>query len=465
MDVMLHYLSLSEVCRQIKSGARSAVSVTEAMVQRIDALDPTLHAYALRLTERALERADQLDRARADGRPLGALHGVPVAIKDLLFLAGCPTASGTLVMRGHDPGYTATVVEKLEAAGAVIIGKTQLTEGAFGSHHPEIEPPRNPWDQARWPGVSSSGSGVAVAAGMAYGALGSDTGGSIRFPSAACGLVGIKPTYGRVSRYGAFPLAESLDHIGPMTRTVEDAARMLGVIAGPDPRDPTALDAAVPNYVAAMSERVEGLRIGVDWDYVQTGVDAVVAQGVRDALRVLEGLGARIVEVTMPADYRALVEQWAVTTGRECALAHARYYPEQSDRYGPALSGLLDLGRSVTPQMYEAIERVRARFDADFSALLQGVDMLISPCMTSLPPSVVQMEATVAEDEARAAFITFTAPFDYSGHPTLTLPAGLDQGLPLSFQLIGRKLEESTLVRAGSSYERALGFDARPPVG
>ena len=217
----LHYLSLSEACRQLKSGALSSAALTEHMVQRVVELDPALKSYALLLVESAAQRAEQLDVEQAAGKPLGALHGVPIAIKDLLFTKGVPTASGTRVMADFRPTYDATVVQRLRNAGAVIIGKTQLTEGAFGAHHPDIDPPKNPYNTGHWPGVSSSGSGVAVAAGLAFGALGTDTGGSIRFPSAACGLVGIKPTYGRVSRYGAFALAESLDHIGPMTRNAD----------------------------------------------------------------------------------------------------------------------------------------------------------------------------------------------------------------------------------------------------
>ena len=214
----LHYNSLADTCRRIKSGELSSIQVTEALLARIEALEGELRAFALVTAEEALKAAEAQDRKRRSGAPLGLLHGVPVAVKDLLQTAGLVTASGTQVMADFVPDQDATVVRRLRDAGAVIIGKTQLTEGAFSTHHPQIDPPRNPWRQDHWPGVSSSGSGVAVAAGLAFGALGSDTGGSIRFPSAACGLVGVKPTYGRVSRHGAFPLAESLDHIGPMTR-------------------------------------------------------------------------------------------------------------------------------------------------------------------------------------------------------------------------------------------------------
>lgn len=459
----LHYLTLSEVSARIKSGELSATRVTAACLERIRACEPQLHSYALVLEDQAMATAERLDRERQEGKPLHPLHGVPVAVKDLLYTRGVPTAAGTTVMRDFIPDQDATVVTRLKEAGAVIVGKTQLTEGAFGAHHPEITPPVNPWNAKHWPGVSSSGSGVAVAAGLAYGALGSDTGGSIRFPSASCGLVGIKPTYGRVSRFGAFPLAESLDHIGPMTRSVEDAARLLAVLAGADPNDATTLDAQVPNYPAMMVERVASMSIGVDWDYVSRGVDQAVTDIVREALGVFEELGARIVDVKMPATADELVRGWSVTCGVECARAHARYYPERREEYGPVLASLIETGRSATEEDYQGLETLRGRFRSEFDALLESVDLMIAPCMPSLPPDLEAMNAQVTEEQGRAEFITFTAPFDYSGHPTITLPAGItDDRLPRAFQLVGRLLGEPSLIRAGSAFEHAYGFEEHP---
>jgi len=384
-------------------------------------------------------------------------------VKDLLNTRGVVTAAGTLVMKDFVPDQDATVVARLKAAGAVIVGKTQLTEGAFGAHHPEIEAPLNPWNKGYWTGVSSSGSGVAVAAGLAYGALGSDTGGSIRFPSASCGLVGIKPTYGRVSRFGAFPLAESLDHIGPMARTVEDAAILLKVLAGRDSNDPTALADSVPNYPAMIVERISGMTIGVDWDYVSRGVDDVVRETVRGALELLESLGAEVREVRMPGTTLQLVQGWSITCGVECARAHRRFYPARKHEYGPVLAGLIETGLSATEGDYQALEQVRREFRLELDALLKDVDTIIAPCMPTLPPPLEAIASQVADEGERAEFITFTAPFDYSGHPTITLPAGLsDDRLPKAFQLIGRYLGEPTLIRAGSAYERALDFDEHP---
>ncbi|MCZ6641860.1 MAG: amidase [Gammaproteobacteria bacterium] len=459
----VHYLTLSDVCRRMKSGELTSVHVTEAMLARIGALDGDLKSYIKVLSDSALQSAERHDQARRDGKPLGQLHGVPIAVKDLLCTRGVATASGTKVMENFVPEEDATVIARLQDAGAVIIGKTQLTEGAFGAHHPDVDPPKNPWNPDHWPGVSSSGSGVAVAAGLAFAALGTDTGGSIRFPSACCGLVGIKPTYGRVSRYGAFPLAESLDHIGPMTRSVEDAARVLQVLAGVDPLDPTTLHDPVPNYSAALADQVQGLTVGVDWDFVSGGVDEVVVSTIKETLDVLKELGAQVQEVTLPESYKTLVQGWGITTGVECARAHAPYYPEQKDRYGPVLASLIEGGLAAEHKDYENIERVRSEFTDELNTLLDKTDVLIAPCMTSLPPTLEAMDRAVASEEERAEFITFTAPFDYSGHPTITLPAGFaDNGLPKSFQLIGKLLGEPTLIRAGSAYQQARGFSEHP---
>ena len=461
----LHYQTLSETCRQLKSGALSSVEVTEHLLDRIKNLDPSLKSYVRVLADSALSTAQRLDTERSAGKPLGPLHGVPIAVKDLLFTAGIPTASGTKVMAHFVPSYSATVVTRLATAGAVIIGKTQLTEGAFAAHHPEIDPPKNPWGAEYWSGVSSSGSGVAVAAGLAYGALGTDTGGSIRFPSASCGLVGVKPTYGRVSRHGAFALAESLDHIGPMTRTVEDAACMLGVIAGRDAEDATSLDEPVPDYTALSGGGLSGTTIGVDWEYISTGVDEEVVATVSEAIARFRDLGADVVDVKLPAEYAQLSSEWALTCGPECAKAHAEYYPRQKDLYGPVLSSMIEAGMGVAPEKYEELEQVRAVFRTKLDALLADVDVVIAPCMRSLPPKVSEMDAPTQDEGDRADFIRFTAPFDYSGHPTITLPAGLSAaGLPKSFQLIGPRLGESLLFRLGYAHEGASGPVLHPSV-
>ena len=456
------WLTLSQACQRLKSGQGSAEHLAQEALTRASALSEQTQAFAMLLADDALRTAKQLDNKRAAGEPLGLLHGVPIGIKDLLFTKGLPTASGTRVMADFRPDFDAAVVTRLRQAGAVLIGKTQLTEGAFGSHHPLIPAPVNPWNKDLWSGVSSSGSGVAVASGLVFGAIGSDTGGSIRFPSASCGLVGLKPTYGRVSLHGAFPLANSLDHIGPMTRSVEDAARMLCVLAGYDAQDPNSIDAPVPNYLQSLCSPgdgptpLSGMRIGIDWSYVSDGVAPEVVEVTKQALRQFAELGAQIIEVEVPPSARVLAEAWGISCGVECAKAHQGYYPEQQALYGPVLQGLIELGLRTPEQDYQALEALRKAFTAQLNEVLGAVDALISPCMPLTTPSVATMEAGAPASDDQADFLLFTAPFDYSGHPTLTLPLASDSGgLPGSFQLIGAKLGEASLLRLGSAFEQA----------
>ena len=462
------FASLSQTARDLKSGALSALELTQRMLHRIHTLDSQTHAFARILDNSALEQAAKLDRLREEGVPLGPLHGVPIAIKDLLFTKDTPTASGTSVMAGFSPDYDATVVTRLRAAGAILIAKTQLTEGAFGNHHPSIQAPINPWQAAAWSGVSSSGSGVAVASGLCFGALGSDTGGSIPFPAACCGIVGLKPTYGRVSLHGAFPLASSLDHIGPMTRTVEDAARMLTAIAGYDPQDETSLNVPVPNYVAELwnTKDLDGVRIGVDFSYVSDGVDPQVVTWIEEAMKILQSLGAAIVPMQMPASARTLADGWPQTCARECADAHRHLYPARREEYGPELAFLIERGLSVSASDYEALEAQRVTFRQALDQILLGLDAIIAPGMTMTTPTAQRMTQAVESSEEGANFLIFTAPFDYSGHPTLSLPFARDSiGLPGSIQLIGARLQESRLLQLGAAFEAATPTIDYPGIG
>ena len=452
----IHALTLSEVVRRTKSGELTARRVAEIMLGRIAQHDGEFGAYVSVLGERALAQAEALDAKRASGAPLGILHGAPIALKDLLATKGLPTSCGTAVLKDWRPDEDATVVRRLEEAGAVVLGKVKLTEGAYAEHHPTVSPPKNPWASERWTGVSSSGSGVAVAAGLAHAAVGTDTGGSIRFPSAACGLVGVKPTYGRVSRHGVFPLADSLDHIGPMTRSVEDAARMLQAMAGHDPEDATSLDAPVPAYAAQLASGLEDITIGVDRAYNAAATPAVV-RAIDDAVGVLQGGGAKVAAVALP-DCDALIDGWAVTCGVEAARGHAATFPSRKDEYGPALTGLLELGLRASSADYERLEQARTAFRAGLDDLLQRVDVLIAPCIPG-PIPAAERSAEARKQPRTERFIRYTAPFDYSGHPSVTLPFAVDDdGLPACFQLIGPRLGEGRLLAIASALERAADF-------
>src|SRR5271170_5510040 len=288
------YLSINELSTQLRAGKLSSAEVTRCVLDRIGRLNPRLHAYLTVLEDSAMSSAAKADAEIRAGHWRGPLHGVPVAVKDLCFTKGVVTTCASKVLSDWRPDISATVVERFEAAGAVLIGKLNLTEFAVAWYHPEMPVPLSPWDAALWPGGSSSGSGIATSSGLCFASIGTDTGGSIRFPSAACGIVGIKPTWGRVSRHGVFPLGESLDHIGPMTRSVGDAALVLGVIAGRDAADATSLAAPVDDYAAALDRGVTGIRIGLDEKYIAAAASPEVANAVLDAVRVLERLGASV---------------------------------------------------------------------------------------------------------------------------------------------------------------------------
>jgi len=465
-DADIAWLGIEALAQLIRQRTVSATEVTQAMLRRIEQIDPGLHAYARTTPELALAQAGAADARLARGESLGPLHGVPVAVKDLCWTAGIPTAAGTAVHRDFRPPVDGTVVRRLREAGAVLLGKLQMTEGAFSAHHPDITAPLNPWNAQTWTGVSSSGSGVAVAAGLCHGAIGTDTGGSIRFPSVANGITGLKPTWGRVSRHGVFELAASMDHLGPMCRSAADCGLMLGAIAGADPDDPTALQAPVPDYLAGDVQQLRGLRIGIDEAYLSRDVDSEVADAVQAALQTLVALGAAPVAVTVP-QVDAVVSGWVAHCGVEAAVAHSATFPARRSEYGPVLAALLDAGLELSATDYQRILLARADFSGRMHALLHNVDLLLMPVIPFATPSLAQLAELRAQPAYRLQLMRYTAPFDMSGQPTITLPAGFTHDrLPLGVQLVAAHLREDLLVRAGRAFQLATGWHARrPPVG
>jgi amidase len=461
----LCYLDLVEVGQHIKARQLSSVEVTQAVLDRVVRLDPRLKAYATLTPDLALAQARQADKEISRGAFRGPLHGVPIAVKDLCDTEGIPTAAGMLIHKAHRPHRDATVVARLRTAGAVLLGKLQLTEGAFGAHHPATDPPVNPWSAAHWTGVSSSGSGVATAAGLCYGALGSDTGGSIRFPSTMNGVTGLKPTWGRVSRAGVFALAQSMDHIGPMTRSANDAGAMLAAIAGADPDDPTASHEAVPDYLGVIGEGVREVRVGIDRALIAAGADADMVRATEEAASVLMQLGSQVLDVTFPSP-DTVVRDWIPLCGVEAAVAHEATYPSRAAEYGPLLAGLLEAGRSLDGRAVAKMLLHREAFRNQLNALFRGVDLLIVPVMNAAAPTLAELAAAGREPAAVEARLRFTAPFDMSGHPTLTLPGGKTKdGLPVGFQIVGRPMEEALILRAGHAFQQATGWHRRrPPV-
>ena len=450
--------------RKLAAGELSSVALTEAMLERIGELDGVLHSYATMMADQALAEARQAESELAAGNSRGALHGVPIAVKDLCDATGVPTMAGFPGFEDRVARSDSTVVRRLRDAGAVLLGKLQLTEGAFALHHPDVVAPVNPWGEELWSGASSSGSGAATAAGLCFGSLGSDTGGSIRFPCYANHLIGLKPTWGRVSRHGVFPLSDTLDHVGPMTRRVEDAAAMLGAIAGRDELDPTSLPGAVPDYLASIDDGVAGLRIGYDERYCSEGIDTPVFQAIARGLDILKGRGASIVPVTLP-DTREAVAHWGTLCAVEAALAHGPTYPERKRDYSAGYAEFLDSGQALSGVDYARATIVRHEFRGAVAALFASVDLYIAPIMWKPVPTAAEFEALCAEPDGLPRIVHHTSPEDLTGCPALILPGGLDEsGVPVGFQLVGRHLEEGRLFQAGMAYQADADWPTRAPL-
>ena len=361
------------------------------------------------------------------------------------------------------PTFDGSVVARLRRAGAITLGKLQMTEGAFADHHPAVSVPVNPWHARHWSGASSSGSGVAVAAGLCFGAIGTDTGGSIRYPSAANGVTGLKPTWGRVSVNGAFELAASLDHIGTMCRSAADCGAMLGLIAGPDPRDPSALQDAVPDYLAGNVHELRGLRIGIDPDYNAEGVDAQMRATTAQAADVLRSLGAELRTVKFP-DTAQSIADWPVACAVETAAAHHATFPAQRTAYGPGLAGFIDTGRAVTGAELQQVWHRRRAFSGRVAALFQTIDLLLIPAQPMASPTLAEMASLGTDPDSFARLVRFSAPFNMSGSPTITLPSGFTPGgMPLAVQLVAGHVNEALLVRAGRAFQGVSDWHRRRP--
>jgi amidase len=464
----LHYASLADVAALIAAREIRPSDLTQQMLERIATVDERLQSYVTVMAEQALANARRADAEIAAGRYRGPLHGVPIGVKDLCYTRGVRTMAGTKVFADFVPDYDATAVARLEAAGAVILGKLVLCEGAFGPYYPGYQVPVNPWDATRWSGVSSSGSGVATAAGLCFASVGTDTGGSIRYPSAVNGCVGLKPTYGRVSRYGVFALAPSMDHTGPMARTVEDAAILFEAMAGADPKDPTSLPDPVPAARSELRRGVAGLRLGFDRRYATDNVDADVAEAMDDVLATLTRLGASVVPVAMP-DVSQVPNAWFDLCYAEALAVHASTYPSRAGDYGPGMRAVLEAGQRLAPSKFAEATRIRAEVSASIHSMLEDVDCLVCPSMSNSarPKETDPYDEDSAETwNALVRNDIHTQPFNFSGSPTLSVPCGFSaDGLPLSVQFVGRKLSESVLCRIGHAYEQATPWHLKhPPV-
>ena len=453
----IHYQNIQEITGSYSSGEQTASTITEHFLKRIEVLDPTYLSYATVMGNEALKQAEILSEEWSRNHIRGPLHGIPIAVKDLCYTKGIRTMGGTAVLEENIPNHDATVVSKLRSAGAVILGKLNLTEGAMGGYNPRRAVPKNPWNTKKWTGSSSSGSGVSTAAGFCTGSLGSDTGGSIRFPSAACGLVGIKPTYGRVSRYGVLDLGQTLDHVGPMTRDVRDAALILQALSGFDVNDLTTLPVVPPHFEDIEKTDLNGVIIGYSEVYSEEGVDKEVVKAVHDAADILRYHGATIKNIDLEG-IDAFLPAWKTICTAEAYNAHSEFFPERSEEYGLWFRGWLQHGTSVSAQDYIDASRERELCNGRIREAFNGITAMLSPTVIRPPHDVDDSISYGPMDDRRGtSFQRFTVPFDYNGYPTVSVPAGLnDDALPLSIQISGHPLSEELLCRIARTYEKSL---------
>ena len=470
MSVDLAFASVIDLARMIARKEVSPVEVVRVHLERIAARDGSLRAYITVCAEAASEAARTAEAALMSGRPAGPLHGVPIALKDLYDTAGVATTAGSKILAGRVPATDATVVRRLREAGAIVLGKLHMVEFAYGpeglnAHHGA---PRNPWDAdaERMPGGSSSGSGVAVAAGLAPAALGSDTGGSIRIPASLCGITGLKPTYGRVSRAGVLPLAWSMDHVGPMTRTVADSALLLRAIAGYDPADASSSVLPVPDYLAALTGDVKGLRVGLLRDFFLSSATAEVRAAVETAARALQGAGALVDEVALPKVAHVAAASYAVVASEALAY-HTSWLATRAGEYDPEVRKRLQLGAFISGAHYVRAQQARALVRDEIDAALAQRDVLLAPATPLTAPRLDERQTTLGDgpSDVRGALIRLTRPFNCSGHPACAVPCGFSaQGLPIGMQLVGRPFDEVTVLRAADAYQRLTDWHTRRPV-
>ena len=455
----LCYLSMEEAGAQLRSGALSPVELTRAYLDRIEALDGRLHSYLHVAREGALESARRVEAEIRRGEWRGPLHGIPVALKDIFDTAGVPTTGGSRIYRDRVPERNATVSARLEAAGAVLLGKLTMSELAMTGPPGFGEEARNPWNLDCAPGWSSSGSGVAVAAGLCAGACGSDSGGSIRFPASYNNIVGLMPTYGRVSRHGVIPLTWSIDHLGPMTRCVEDAALMLGVIAGHDPRDRTSSHAPVPDYRAALREDIRGVKVGV----LRQGFDGAEPEtraAVERAIAELESLGAVAEEVQIPHFEEMHIANSILYLSEDFAL-----YRETLQRQAGSLSQVFRIytymGGLFSAQEYIQAQRLRSRTRREVAALFDRMDLLALPAASGPAKPLADFDPFALTKPTRSAPLEI---FNLAACPALSVPCAFSAtGLPIGLQLAARPFDEAGLLRAAYTLQQHLGLHLRHP--
>ena len=468
MSEELAQLTITEAAQLLEKGEASPVDLVESTLERIDRVEPKLNAFITVMADEARREARKLTNELARGRRRGPLHGIPLSLKDLYYTKGVPTTAGSKVMADFVPDYDATTTAKLKRAGAIIVGKNNLHEFAPGStnNNAHYGPCHNPWLHGRIPGGSSGGSAAAVSAGMTMGTMGTDTAGSIRIPSCMCNLVGMKATYGRVSRYGVIPLSWSLDHAGPMTLTVQDSAIMLQALAGYDSKDPSSLRTPVPDYSKDINGGIRGLKVGLPKEIWDMEFDSEVAGLVRRAVSVLEELGAEVREMSLPLAEASSYAANLISRAESTSI-HEEWLVQYGDDYGDNVRGRLQMGAAVTAVDYIKAQRVKTLVQQEFGRALEEFDVLASPTCP-IPAHGINDDPTVPAGrafEGQGMMTLYTRPFDVSGQPAITVPCGFNaEGLPVGLQLVGPWLGEGLLYRTANAYEKATEWHLRRPA-
>jgi aspartyl-tRNA(Asn)/glutamyl-tRNA(Gln) amidotransferase subunit A len=460
-------MSLTAVAKAIAEKRISSHEVTRACLHRIAEWQPRLNAFMAVEAEAALRTAEGADAALAKGQNRGPLHGVPLAHKDMYYETGKVVTCGSAIRRDFVAQTTSTALKRLKDAGSIRLGSLQMVEFAYGptGHNTHYGAVKNPFNVAHITGGSSSGSGAAVAARLTYAALGSDTGGSIRMPAHFCGVTGLKTTYGRISRFGAMPLSQSLDTVGPLARTAEDCALLLSLMAGADPEDPTSSTEPVADYMAATAASIKGLKVGVPTSFYVDDLDAEVARALDETILILKREGADIVKVELP-DQRQLTAACQLVLAVEAAAYHKRWLIERPQDYGPQVLMRLQNGLAIPGVSYLEVMRWRGPALAAHIAATSGVDVVVTPVAPVPAPTIA--ESDLGNDPTAEAVIQrltrFTRPINYLGLPALAVPAGFTKsGLPIGMQLIGRSFDEATILTVGAAFQRASDFHAIVP--
>lgn len=456
-------MSLEQAARSIACRELSPYELVSSVLERIDRIDQRLKAYVSVFPDEALAEARRATDEIVARGPRGPLHGVPVAIKDLYDVRGKPTLAGSRVREGHVADSDSEVVSRLRRAGAIVIGKTVTHEFASGVTSP---PTRNPWDLGRIPGGSSGGSGAAVAADLCMAATGTDTAGSIRIPASVNGVVGLKPTFGRVSKRGVVPLAWSLDHAGPLARTVFDVALVLEAIAGHDPGDPSSVEERIPDYTSTLNRGVDATRVAIVRNWYFDRVDAFVAEAVEEAASRFEALGARVSEVEVPNLELSMAVHHTILAS-EASAYHQRMLRAVPERYRRGTRMFLEAGETIPATAYVNAQRSRELVRQGFRRAFSDADVLIAPSLPTTAGAFGSSKIEIdGEEGITQAYVRLSVPANLAGLPALSVPCGFRDGLPIGLQIIGRPFEERTVLRAGHAYERTAGHHLRkPPLG